>query len=237
MKKILSIILLIGMLMSMVLIIPASALSDEETNLAAGLSYGTMTYKGKTYPKSFWRWSVDNNADSQKIYAHIAFDGVKSHTCENEQKTYCMPTGKYNKKFADKMHDINGLQGSAALSETKYRGLAGWYLPETSVVDTIKIYMDDVAADGTPCKWLPDHFVVAVSATGAAGSWTVVYDEEHIRCEKKYQVYEEGGKKTAYIEVKIPAELRTMKYFEIGLPEDLRCTHEGELATRVLTDQ
>ncbi len=224
MKKALSIILLISMLMSLVLI-PSSALSDEATNLALGLN------------PHFWRWSLQNNSTTQKNYAKIAFDGVKSHTCENSQITYCQPTGKNT----GVQYDINALTASSnpvAMDEIKYTGLAGWYLPEMSVVDTIRIYMDDIKEDGTPCKWLPDHFVVAVSETGAAGSWTVVYDEEHIRCEQKYKIYEEGNKKTAYVEIEIPAENRNMKYWEIAIPEDLRCGHDGSLdANMPLTAQ
>ena len=129
MKKALAFILLVSMLMSM-LLIPSSALSAEETNLALGLN------------PHFWRWSLQNNSTAQKNYAKKAFDGNKSHTCENSQNTYCMPTGK----SSGVQYDINALTASSnpvAMSEIKYTGLAGWYLPEMSVVDTIRIYMDE----------------------------------------------------------------------------------------------
>ena len=211
MKKALSIILLVSMLMSM-LLIPSFALSDEETNLVAGIT-------------STWRWGTVNNSAGQKAKAKNMFDGVKSHSyCDGNQVICAQPQG-----YPTATYDINGLKASSPnLDEIKYTAIIGWPLPQgKAVVNTIRVYLNDIHEDGSSCKWMPDAFDIAVSPTGDAGSWQVVYSEDNIRCEEKFEVYEEGGKKTAYVEATFPAT--EVSHFAIAL-RVARCPHMEDSA-------
>ncbi|MBE6574939.1 MAG: hypothetical protein E7654_01535 [Ruminococcaceae bacterium] len=199
------------MLMSM-LLIPSFALSDEETNLVAGIT-------------STWRWGTVNNSAGQKAKAKNMFDGVKSHSyCDGNQVICAQPQG-----YPTATYDINGLKASSPnLDEIKYTAIIGWPLPQgKAIVNTIRVYLNDIHEDGSSCKWMPDAFDIAVSPTGAAGSWQVVYSEDNIRCEEKFKVYEEGGKKTAYIEATFPAT--EVSHFAIAL-RVARCPHMEDSA-------
>ena len=219
MKKLLSVLLVFSFSLSLFLI-PAAAdegaavtepTLSEPVNAMQGAALN-----GKAGAGWFGTTYVTGSANS--------VDGNRTHKCTVSGTFLNTRAADSAAKILNgtaKLYDINGKTGSAA-TDPKYLLVFCYKLTEATVVDTVRVFLDEVT-DGSICARTLDSLDIALSETGEDGSWKVVYSVDKIYCEKNYQVYEdEDGNQTGYVEGSF-APTKAL-YLRIAIPETT-CLH------------
>ena len=167
----------------------------------------------------------------RNIELHLRFFRIDGLFC-------CLPIGGF--------HDINGNAGSS------YVGYVTYEMRAAAEIEAVRVYLDEIvqllpcalslddsgSAEGKACERMLDGMDIAISSTGKTGSWKIVYSENNINAEQKYQVYTDNeGNQTAFVEALF--DPTQAKYVRIGITDtgcEERTQNEDDLRSCRITE-
>ena len=225
MKKTVSLIMLVALVLSLA-IIPVSAASSSTTTLP---STGKENVMDLDHVEVFNEFGIGSHADHIQEYL---YDG-NVYYVHGDSSTYCdtlISTGKA--AILDGSATRYDANGNPDARETPYLCIFQYKLDKTYSVGGFSLFAQQgyvepaYGAVGCPCG-----FDILVSETGADDSWKVVYSGTELVCSDKYQyLLNEGTEElTAFITADFDAV--NAQYIAFALT-DSRCQHtDAQMAT------
>ncbi len=200
MKKVLSIILLISMLMSMLIIPTAAGSPLGERAKELDTTYRENAALGATVPARPFGFTPANYGYGLTGSGN-AVDGYRGYYSAGTTTVSTTTQSIAASILGNLYFDIDANVYSKNAPGAKYQGYLTYQFNRTSTIEVVRLYMERLLDDGTPFNYMANGLDVAISKTGEAGSWKIVYSANKIADDALYQVYEtEDGQKIPYVE-------------------------------------